>query len=135
MIGAICKEANNWFDKDRVFGTFAIVGGTFPVEAPDGQYVRIVGSVFNDGVHKLPLSGLTDETFDGAVWLMAPPPEFLQLVTEIEGWQGKNGEAFSGPYSSESFGGYTYSKKAAQDGSEYGWKDAFASKLNRWRKL
>lgn len=136
MLGAVCKEVNNWFEQDKLFGVFAVEDGTLAVpEGAEGQYVRIVGSVFNDGVHKLPLSGLTDETFDGAVWLMAPPIDFLELADEIEIWHDSQGQAFSGPYTSESFGGYSYTKKTALDGSEYGWKNAFASKLNRWRKI
>ena len=115
---------------------FTIADGTMTVPSgKPGQYVRIIGSTFNDGVHMLPLDGLADETFDGAIWLMAPPNEFIDLVGEIEAWQESQGSAFSGPFTSESFGGYSYTKKTAQDGSEYGWRDAFASKLNRWRKL
>lgn len=136
MIGAICKEINNWFLREAIYGEFTIADGTMTVSGgQNGQYVRIVGSVFNDGVYTLPLSKLKDETFDGAVWLMSPPKDFLALADEITAWQQDNGNAFSGPYTSESFGGYTYQKKTAQDGSEYTWSDAFASKLNRWRKI
>lgn len=136
MLSAVCHEIRNWFDTERQFGEFTIADGTMSIEhGQDNQYVRIAGSVFNDGVYQIPLSNLVDETFDGAVWLMAPPNDFLALVDEIELWQQSQGETFSGPYTSESFGGYSYSKKTAKDGSEYGWKDAFASRLNRWRKI
>jgi hypothetical protein len=136
MLGAVCKEVNNWFEQSKLFGQFQISGGTMPVEGgKNGQYVRIVGSTFNDGVHILPLANLKDETFDGAIWLMAVPRDFVALSNEIGKWQQTNGDALSGAFTSESFGGYAYTKKTAQDGSEYGWKDAFASRLNRWRKI
>ena len=55
----LCDEMNNWFDtksdgtKDRVFGTFTIENGSIDLSGTGikpGQYYRIIGSVFNDGV-------------------------------------------------------------------------------------
>lgn len=139
-----CKELHNWFDVDRIFGTFTISNGEIIV--PNGylrnnQYFRIVGSVFNNGVYKYPTSGLTDETFVGAVWAMAVPPAALALFEEIKGWNEKysQNEAANSPFQSESFGGYSYSKgyNSSANGSDttVSWQKQFKSRLNRWRKL
>ena len=140
-----CEELHNWFDVDRIFGTFTISNGEITV--PDGylqenQYFRIVGSVFNDGVYKYPSNELIDETFDGAVWAMAVPPAVIALANEIGEWQKKYGGVNSvlmSPYQSESFGGYSYSKSGggSGDGTSLSgtWQGAFSSRLNRWRKI
>lgn len=137
MITQICQSIRNWFDIERYFGTFTIKDGSVAPSdfLQDGQYYRIIGSVFNDGVHKFGSDTLTDEKpFDGAVWAMAVPPDFLEVVGEIEAYC-KSDAGKTSPYVSESFGGYSYTKATTTDGSPVGWKQAFASHLSAWRKL
>ena len=143
MLSELCRELKNWFEKDKLFGEFTISGGTITIpELQTGQYFRIVGSVFNDGVYSYPASNLTDEVFDGAIWLMAVPKEVIILSQEIDDWNqmygGIDSEAMS-PFASESFGGYSYSKSGggASDGAGNAgtWRGAFASRLNMWRKI
>lgn len=142
MLTELCHELNNWFDTERHFGLFTIENGELSVSfLQNGQYFRIVGSVFNDGVHQYPDTRLSDETFDGAVWAMAVPPAIMTLNQDIMAWQRKYGTADSeamSPFTSESFGGYSYSKSSGSSGSDTGgvsWKTAFASRLNQWRKI
>lgn len=152
MLTELCKEINNYFDTNRVFGTFKIENGVMPVlEAfmQDGQYFRIVGSVFNDGVYQYPLTvkdgvgELKDEEFEGAVWAMAVPQEVIALADEIKNWCNKYQTVDSmamSPYNSESFGGYSYSKSSggSGDGSGNGsgtWQGVFANRLSNWRKI
>lgn len=138
MIADVCKYLNNWFDYKRIFGTFTISDGTLSVNgANDGQYIRICDSVFNDGVHKYPLTGLKDETFDGVIWLMAVPDEVIKLSDDIDKWIDDYAEEMRSPYQSESFGGYSYSKASVQgsDGTGVTWSDIFADQLRQWRKL
>lgn len=137
ILEGVLNSINNWFDVSRHFGSFTISGGgiTLPFLS-DGQYFRIVGSVFNDGLHEYPATELTDETFDGAVWALAVPRAVVELAAEIEAWQEKNGDAAASPYQSESFGGYQYSKAAdAKTGGALTWEGAFRARLNQWRKL
>ena len=152
MIEELCHELNNWFDqttdgeKRRYFGDFTISDGAIDLSElgiKDGQYFRIVGSVLNDGVYKYPATELTDEEFDGAVWLMAIPPEVIRLAEEIEAWItkycGEDSQAAS-PYQSESFGGYRYTKSSSISQSESAgdagsWQKAYQSRLNKWRKI
>lgn len=141
MLTELCQELRNWFERDRYFGTFTITGGE--IALPDGsvqsgQYFRIVGSVFNDGVHQYPATELTDEVFKGAIWAMAVPPAVIALSERISEWQDKYGESVSSPYTAESFGGYSYSKAGAGQGSASAvpaWQSIFADDLNRWRKI
>ena len=140
MIGQVCAFIQNFFYGDRFSGTFTISGGTMTVPGLlTGQYFRICGSRMNDGVYQYPPTGLTDETFTGVVWDMRPPKSFLDLVSEITTWQTQYGAATQGPYQSESFNGYSYSKGTATDASGKSvpvtWQTTFGSRLNEWRKL
>jgi hypothetical protein len=106
-----------------------------------GQYYRIIGSTFNDGVFKHGSESLIDETFDGSVWLMAVPPDFVSLATEISMWQEKYGTAESenmSPYASESFGGYSRTKASGGSSSKSSvptWQGVFADRLGRYKKI
>ena len=145
MIGEICAELKNYFtyEEDRHIGDFTIVNGVlvpsldFPTD-----YIRIVGSRLNDGVHKKNKNGifeLTDESWHGSVWIMSPTADFLSLVDEIDEWQTKYADVIQSPYQSESFGGYSYSK-ASGNGSSGGsqsptWQSQFGSRLKRYRRM
>ena len=133
----ICEYLRNWFadDADKLTGSYTIVGGTIALDLLDGEYFRIVGSRLNDGVYIYPVSGLADEEFTGAIWRMRIPASVISLAAEIEAFNNSDAAAVS-PYTSESFGGYSYTKAGSGDGvSAYSWQDAFRSRLNRWRKV
>ena len=138
MLEQVLMNIRNWFPvKGGIHsGTFTIKDGgiTLPFLA-DGQYFRICGSVFNDGLHQYPATDLVDEEFSGAIWALAIPPAVVDLADEISVWQEKNGEAASGIYQSESFGGYQYSKQTASDGGQLTVWSVFRKRLNQWRKL
>ena len=132
MLETVLMYLNNWFAVGRYDDTYIIEDGklTLPFLV-NGQYFRIVGSLFNDGVYRYP-ADLTNETFDGSVWALALPKSLLSTVDEITAWQAKNGD--SGPYTSESFGGYSYSKATNSKGVSVGWRDVFAAQLAPWKK-
>lgn len=136
MIDRICREINNYFDVERIFDNFTISGGSIDLPLQEGQYFRIIGSIFNDGVYQYPANDLTDETFDGAIWAMAVPNQVIALSEEINQWILDNSEILSSPYQSESFGGYSYSLKnsSSTDDGALTWQSHFASRLNVWRK-
>ena len=106
MLEQVLRHLNNWFLVDIHEGTFTVENGSIALPfLLTNQYFRIVGSVFNDGLHQYPSVDLTDETFTGSVWALAVPKAVIDLSVEIEAWQEKNGEAAASPYQSESFGG------------------------------
>lgn len=151
MLSELCKEMKNWFEQSKIIGTFEIKDGilsvkndSVPVAIANNQYFRIIGSTFNDGVWQYKGEAITDfvdETFDGGVWLMAVPREVIALSADIDAWKTKYMSADSvamSPFQSESFGGYSYSKKtggSGNGGGDFSWQNAFASQLDQWRKI
>ena len=138
ILTEICAELRNWFvvPNGVHIQTYTISGGSIaPLDfLQEGQYFRIIGSVFNDGVHQYPASDLTDEVFHGAVWAMAVPTAVIDLATEIEEYN-KSDAGKASPYISENFGGYGYTKATGSNGKVLTWKSVFADALNRYRKL
>ena len=138
MLEQVLRHLNNWFLVEIHEGTFTVENGSITLPfLLTNQYFRIVGSVFNDGLYQYPAADLTDEAFTGTVWALAVPKAVVTLSEDIAAWQEKNGEAVASPYQSESFGGYSYTKRSAgnDSGALNGWQDAFKSRLNDWRKL
>lgn len=142
MLYELCLELNNFFEYAKYIGDITIENGNVQTELlADGQYFRIVGSTFNDGVYQYPQANLIDEAYHGGLWAMAVPPAVIALSDEIDQWkakyQGIDSTALS-PYQSESFGGYSYTKangNGASGNASAGWQDVFAGRLNVWRKL
>lgn len=141
-ISELCTELNNWFERDIKIGTFEIRGGTLDVDfLLDNQYFRVVGSTFNESVYKFGTDTLVDEMFSGEVWAMAVPPDVISLISDINDWLEKNAAAINSPYSSESFGGYSYSLAGQPDNgggavsSGVTWQAKFRTQLNKWRKV
>lgn len=139
MLEDILRHLNNWFLVDIHEGTFTVGNGSIALPfLQNNQHFRIIGSVFNDGLHQYPAVDLTDETFTGTVWALAVPKAVLTLSAEIDEWQEKFGDTVANPYTSESFGGYSYTKASggkADTTAVTGWQDAFRNQLNAWRKL
>ena len=54
----LCAELNNYFEQLRIYGEFEISNNSIDLSdynVHEGQYIRIVGSVFNDGVYQYPI--------------------------------------------------------------------------------
>lgn len=142
ILTEVCEYLNNHFVVSKASGNYTIVDSTIVLpQLKDGQYFRIVGSVFNDGVHQYPAFDLVDETFNGSVWAMAVPQAVIALAASIEEWQEKYGGVGSpalSPYQSESFQNYSYTKASGSDANGVDvstWQGAFASRLNKYRRL
>lgn len=161
MLTELCGYLKNWFEKDKLYGDFVISenhityadGTELPLQ--DGQYFRIIDSLFNDGVHVFchntssqpegegesdaSPDTLRDEAFNGLVWCLAIPQDVIQLADDITAWKAKyegiDSQAMS-PFNSESFGGYSYSKSSggSADGGN-SWQSVFGNRLMRYRKI
>lgn len=138
MLETVLNHLHNWFQIKGAAraGTFIIVSGTLPLDhVLDGQYYRIEGSVFNDGLHRRgdTEDKLVDETFVGRIIPLAIPKAVIKLAEEIKEWDKNN------PASdkiSESFDGYSYTRGSGADGSASGgWQAAFKTRLNQWKKV
>lgn len=138
MLTELCAELRNYFLVPGGIhtGSFKISGGSIaPLDfLQDGQYFRIVGSVFNDGVHQYPAIGLIDEEFAGAVWAMAVPPCVVALADEIDAFCRSDAAKVT-PYASESFGGYSYTRATGADGLPLRWQSVFSKQLNKYRRM
>lgn len=128
----VMRHINNFFEVGCIRGMIAISGNAIAPQ-PDSPYVFIAGSWLHDGVYKVIGPGLldisgnhVDEEFDGRVWLLKPPPDFLALCKEIIAYDSK---APVGAMESESFGGYSYKRGNAT------WQDAFSARLNAYRRM
>lgn len=143
MITELCAHLRNYFirsDNDVHCGTYKITNGSISLPfMKDGQYFRIIGSLFNDGVHVYNATDLIDEEFEGEIWAMAVPSAFISISDEIDEWNKKYKDIANNPYSSESFGGYSYMKSAGVSvqgtSADISWQSVFRARLNRWRKL
>ena len=152
MLQQVLEHIHNYFVKSSVAGAFTVSGGSISGLdfLKEGQRFLIKGSDLNDGVYTystgaildddgIVAAGLADEDFDGTVCAMAVPPAVIALSAEISDWVEKYGAVINSPYTSESFGGYSYTRATAggTDGStgSVGWQEVFKSRLNRWRKV
>lgn len=152
MLDNVCRYCRNYFNKpNRIYtATFSIAGGAITGEisgktvtlsdmVKPGQYYLIAGSDLNDGIHQRGRADdtLEDEVFYGNVYPLAIEKAFLALVSEIENWQTKNGDKVTSIYSSESFGGYSYTKASglSSESGAASWQNAFQGRLVPYRKL
>lgn len=144
MLTEILGYLKNWFITDRFYGDFKITDGEIAysddkaIALADGQYFRVQGSIFNDGIYKYNSDILPqDEEFTGSIWALSIPQDLVDLSSEIEAWrdkyEGVDSSAMS-PFNSESFGGYSYSKNAV-GGADGGWEKVFRNRLARYRKV
>lgn len=134
MLEEILGHIHNYFDKSRIRGKFTISSGTLSIPGiQDGQYLRVVGSVFNDGIHQYPNSSFVDEEFEGEIWLLAIPPRVITLAGEIKQWCDNHPTS---EYTSESWGGYSYTVGTNPNtGAPISWQNVFRGRLNEWRKI
>lgn len=133
MLEEILRHLNNWFVRETSAGVWHVKDGSISLPfLASGQYFMIEGSVFNDGLHQYPETDLKDETFKGTISALAVPKAVEDISVEIEEWVSKNPDS---QYTSESFGGYSYSKATGASGAPVSWQGVFRSRLNKWRKI
>lgn len=120
---------------------FDIVGGAIAGIQPKAhELVIIKGSANHDGLWKVEAGAddsavlvdadaLGDETFVGKVFLVSPPLVFRDMCEGIDKWLEKNPDS---PMTSESFGGYSYTRATGAHGAVT-WQEAFAPALSMYR--
>lgn len=131
----LCDFTHNYFDRadEPIRGTFTFTPDTVPDGVVNGQYFRVIGSIFNDGVHKAGDADLAAETFTGQVQPMRVPPAFVALALTITEYD-KSIPA-GGKYSSQSFNGWSGTLASGADGLPATGIDRYRTEINRWRKL
>lgn len=136
-VSALMCQCRNYFETGYIDGTFRIAGNA--LEGVEGaHYVYISGSLYHDGVWEICDGYLTgrevdpfhDEEFDGRVWFLNPPPDFLAICKSVVEYEEKN------PLSAvirETFGGFSREwadKMMGRTGAE-----VFANRLTAYRRM
>lgn len=150
MLEDVCNFVHNYFELERHTGVFEVTDGMLSLSfLLEGQRFKIIGSALNDGIYTYHADGIKDdddvdsviletETFSGTIVSMGVPKAFGKIVSDIIAWQEKNKDVLDSPYTSESFGGYSYTKASgsgANAGGQLSWQDVFRTRLNAYRKL
>lgn len=119
MLTEICAYLKNYFDYERHIGKIKITDGVITCnggQVQTGQHFALFRDRYVLGVYKQG-DTLPNKEFNGAVWLMDIPEGVIAADTWAEAWNQKNGSAAAnGPYQSESFGGYSYTKGTGKSG-------------------
>lgn len=131
-MAAVMRRVKNYFECEKIEGTFTITGGMLE-PMPEAPYVAISGSRWHRGIFpagQFP-DDRPDESFDGVVWGLDPPPDFLAICEQIDDYASKRA---AGAPQSESFGDYSYSMGSASGGLP-GAMEAFDSLLAPYRRM
>lgn len=139
----LMRECNNFFYKWKETNTFTIDNNTIAVKGNYlvGQYIRITGSILNDGVYKvetatnnaITITGLTNEVFKGVIYGLAVPKEFALLADKVETHNSKAPNNASKV--SESFNNYSVSYATGQGGKPLQWQDIFKTDVDTYRQI
>ena len=134
----LMRETRNFFPAAAMDGTWTLLSGALsPADGFHvGDWVAVTGSVCNNGVYQLAeggvIPGAIDESWEGRVWLLAPPADFLTLAEEIGLWAKQQGSPAA---VKESFGAYSRELATDSHGRPITWQAYFALRLLPWRRM
>jgi len=141
MLIQVMRSVNNFFVnfQQKADGEFKIENGQIELSEGFlvGQHIAITGSLLNDGVYLLEddlytLIGAKNEEFEGVVYGLRVPKDFLQLAAEIEKYVADNPAS---NIQSMSFGSYSQSFATnGQNGAVASWQAVFADRLKGFRR-
>ena len=138
-VAAVMRQCRNYFETGYIDGTFRITGNALS-GAEGAHWVYISGSAFHNGVWEVcdgyltgrSVEGLHDEEFEGRVWFLDPPEEFLELCETIKAYEDKNPV---GAFVQERFGEYSYMRANSGTAADMGWQKAFSVELAAYRRI
>lgn len=106
--------------------------------------MALSGSTLIDGVYRISakwksrytLDGVeTDEDWEGTVFGLRIPPDFLELCGEIQGYL-ESPAGKPGAYTSETVVGlHSWSKASGKNGAPVDWRDVFSGRLAPFVKM
>lgn len=138
-VAAVMRQCRNYFETGYIDGTFRITGNA--LSGADGaHWVYISGSAYHNGVWEVcdgyltgrSVEGLHDEEFEGRMWFLDPPEEFLELCKTIKTYEEKNPV---GAFVQERFGEYSYVRANSGGAADMGWQKVFAVELSEYRRM
>lgn len=138
-VAAVMRQCRNYFETGYIDGTFRITGNALS-GAVGAHWVYISGSTYHNGVWEVcggyltgrSVEGLHDEEFEGRVWFLDPPEEFLELCKTIKAYEEKNPV---GALVQERFGEYSYMRGWSGTTRDASWQVAFGPALGPYRRM
>ena len=139
----ILKYLNNYFYSFGKRGEFEANRNVLNVKDGFylGQYIKVCGSNFNDGVYRIVGTedsgicldrALNKETFNGVIFGLKVPKNLQELNFKIESYIESNS---NNNFVSESFGDYSYTRTTGRNGGLLTWQEAFREELKPYRKM
>lgn len=142
-IELLMQECNNYFYKTYEYDIFKIENGVISSEGMYnvGQYIKIEGSTLNNGVYKIEsmagnkinIKGLDNELFEGVIFGLAVPDNFINLMETINkhiNTLPKNANEVS-----ESFNNYSITVATGSKGQPLQWQTIFSENINPFRQI
>ncbi len=140
----LMQECNNYFYNTWEKDKFAISNGVITTRGKYlvNQYIKIEGSILNDGVYKVEsmagnkinITGLSDEIFEGCIFGLKAPKGFIDLSEKIKVYLD-NPKVVPSDISSESFNNYSWSKGKKSNGANITWNDIFVDDIRSFRQI
>lgn len=134
----LMRETRNFFPTAALDASWTLQGGALSPSGGlcPGDWVAVTGSLYNNGVYQLgndlSIPGAVDETWQGRVWLLSPPADFLALAGEIIAWAAQQGAQQT---VKESFGAYSRELATDSTGKPITWQAYFAEALKPYRRM
>lgn len=134
----LMRETRNYFPSAALDAFWTLHNGTLTPSGSlaAGSWVAVTGSFYNNGVYQLDgnaaILGAVDESWQGRIWLLAPPADFLALADQISAWAEQQGQ---GAAVKESFGAYSREVATGPDGRPLTWQVQFAEALRPYRRM
>lgn len=136
-VAEVMRQCRNYFEVGYYDGTIAISGNAV-LPKPETPWCCVKGSMLHDGVYECYGGYLQadcdhkpDEEFEGRLWLLNPPPDFLSLCKAISDYDDRNPP---GAFAQERFGEYSYMRNM-RSGADVGWQSTFKLALTPYRRM
>ena len=138
----ILNYIKNYFAISKEENTFNINNNSIQVRGKylQGQYIKLEGSILNNGIYKvesiadntITIVGAINEEFEGVIYGLAIPKDILGLSKKFEEQKEK---IVSSIYDSESFGEYSYTLAKNSKGEIYTAIDTVKNDLKKYRQM
>ena len=143
MLLDVMRATNNFFAVSKIEADWQIKNNVLDLsEYKDvflnGQYLAITNSILNNNIYKLTdykISDLNDEEFRGAIYGLAPPPDFLQLVQEVEEFEKVETSQQNRRIVSERFENYSWTAATDANGQLASWQVVYKDRLRKFRRM
>lgn len=125
----LMRTVRNCFVTGAADGSWRVTGGVLEGDVPVEGWVAIEGR----GAFDAAACNLPDGPWQGRVWLLDPPEDFLRLLDDVNEWLTRQGSDGAVTRRRESFG--VYATETAYSADPGGWQSVFADRLAPYRRM